>query len=62
MARPFSRNRSALAAGIVTLGLCALAIVMLPDAWSEVAREHAFDIVLTADRRLSGGPRGPVRR
>ena len=55
MPRPGLRNRTALGAGLVTLLLFNLGILILPETWSEIVRENAFDIVMNADQRLFGG-------
>jgi len=56
-------NRAALGAGLVTLLLFNLAILILPEAWSEIVRENAFDIVMNADQRLFGAvPRNTSAR
>jgi adenylate cyclase len=57
MVRLASRNRAAIIAGVATLVLFDATILLLPDAWLEIVRENAFDIVLNADRLFGSHPR-----
>src|SRR5277367_6095918 len=57
MVRLASRNSAAIVAGVATLVLFDAAILLLPDAWLEIVRENAFDIVLNADRLFGSHPR-----
>ena len=60
MFRLGSRNRAAVIAGLAMLLIFNAAVLLLPDGWLEVVRENAFDVVLAADRDLSGIPRPPA--
>jgi adenylate cyclase len=57
MVRLASRNRAAIVAGLATLVLFDATALLFPDAWLEIVRENAFDIVLNADRLFGSQPR-----
>jgi adenylate cyclase len=54
MFRLASPNRAAIAAGLATLLLFDAAFLLLPEAWLEIVRENALDLVLDASQRLPG--------
>jgi len=45
-------RRAPVMAGLVTLALLFIVLLLLPRAWLDLIRETAFDVVLVADQRL----------
>src|SRR5688500_11104588 len=39
-------------AGIVVLAACLLALLLLPQSWTEILREQAFDLVFSAEQQI----------
>src|SRR5437016_2474672 len=54
MLNPVSRNPTAIVAGLATLLMFDAAVLLLPEAWLEVVRENALDVVLVLEKRLFG--------